>query len=131
MNIRARRVGVMKPHLTFLLALSISATVYTGGWVKPIDITGQVPDSVKRIASLIEEMARDISSCVNAGNKRETCICKHRSQHEKLRTMYKQVIREHPQWADKTVSYRERDMQRMVSFAGIKMQLQYFDKTCK
>ncbi len=121
----------MRLHLTLLFTLFVSVAAYTGDWVKPIDITGRVPDSVKRIASLIEEMAHDIGSCVNAGNKREVCICKHKRQHEKLRSMYKQVIRKYPQWADKAVSYREGDTQHMVSFAGIKMQLQYFDRTCR
>ncbi|WP_457599834.1 hypothetical protein [Hydrogenivirga sp.] len=121
----------MKLNTVFIVALLISGVAFSENWVKPIDITGHVPETVKQIASLIDEMAKDITSCLNAGNKRDKCICAQRNQHEKLRSMYKQVITRYPQWTDKAVSYREGSTQHVVSFVGIKLQLQYFDRSCR
>ncbi len=121
----------MKLRLAFVVVLLMLGVAHSGNWVKQVDITGHVPGVVRQIASLIDEMARDISSCVNAGNRRDRCICDRRDQHERLRSMYEEVMTRYPQWADKAVSYREGDTQHVVSFVGIKLQLQYFDRSCR
>ncbi len=122
----------MKLNIVFFIVLLISNAAYADSqkWVKPIDITAQVPKSVKQISSIIDEITQNVVSCIGAGKKRNECICNQKSGHNKLRVMYKNIVAKYPEWANSAVSYREGDTQHMVSFVGIKLQLQLYDKLC-
>jgi|GEM_PF-4689038 len=123
----------MKLNVMILTVLLMTSIAYADSqqWVKPIDITAQVPESVKQISSLIDEITQNVVSCVGVGKNRDECICKQKNGHKKLRTLYKKIIAKHPEWSNSAVSYREGDAQHMVSFVGIKLQLQQYDKLCK
>ena len=122
----------MKARILICTTILISSIGYADSqqWVKPVDITGQVPESVKQISSTIDEITKNIVSCIGNGKSREECICKQKEGHNKLRLLYKKIVAKQPDWGGRAVSYRVGDTQHMVSFAGIKLQLQQYDKLC-
>ncbi len=58
-------------------------------------------------------------------------MCQQKSRHRELKALTHQVLAAHPQWQDAAVSYREGQTQHLTSFTGLKMQFDYFDKTCR
>ena len=122
----------MKLKILALSVLLISSAAFADAqqWVKPIDITAQVSEPVKQTSSLIDEITQNVVSCVGNGKTREECICKQKKGLKKLRSLYKKIVAKHPEWANSAVSYREGDVQHMVSFVGIKLQLQQYNKLC-
>ena len=117
----------------FAISLLVSGTAYAASqqWVKPIDISGHVPGSVKQIGSTIDAIAKNVASCIGAGKSRNECICSQKSGHARLRTLYNKTLSEHPKWRNSAVSYREGDVQHFVSFEAIELQLRQYDELCK
>ena len=117
----------------FAITLLVSGTAYAASqqWVKPIDISGHVPGSVKQIGSTIDAIAKNVASCISAGKSRNECICIQKSGHARLRTLYNKTLSEHPKWRNSAVSYREGDVQHFVSFEAIELQLRQYDELCK
>ena len=100
-------------------------------WITPVDITGNVPESVKKASLVIDDITQKITSCLKNSNDRNQCICATKNDHMKLKQLYNEITSKHPKWKDTSVKYQEGDTQHMVSLIGIKLQLNQFEKMCK
>ena len=121
----------MKFKLAIVLLISSTAYAASQQWVKPVDITTKVPESVKQIGSTIDEITQNVVSCMSEGKNRNECICNQKGGHKKLRVLYGRIAAKYPDWVNSAVVYRQGETQHMVSFIGIKSQLEQYDKLCK
>ena len=100
-------------------------------WVAPVDITGHVPKEVRAIDGLIGSISGKVAECRAAGRDSTQCMCAQSDLHRRLQKLADQVLAGHPEWKGGAVKFREAGGERMVSFAGLDMQFQFFERACR
>ncbi len=72
-----------------------------------IEVTA--PKDVKEVQALnnaLGTLSEQVTACINAGRKPETCQCNYPQELTSLRKGYESLIKQHPNWKDQLLSYQ-------------------------
>ena len=85
---------------------------------------------MRALSATITRIGEETTRCVRSGEPRKVCVCAQKEDLDELRSLYRRVISEHPEWADAAVVWRDGATQRFVSFVGVRAQFRLVDQEC-
>ena len=86
----------------------------------PIEASAQVPDTrpqievtapkdaanVRALNEALDTLIDKVVDCPAPGPARDACVCKQQDLIGKLRAAHAQVLKDHPEWKDRQLSYK-------------------------